>query len=215
LAVFFLISESVYDKFKDMKKIDIVLALVFGEIAAWFFYGMLKTLDFKIGNLGLILAVSLPSLSVLGLWVCWLLSKKFLWIWQLAKYLLIGVMATILDLGILNGLISLSGLAAGIWYSVFKGISFIAATCGKYFADKLWAFEKTGKEGIGKEFSQFFLVTLVGLGLNVAMASFLVNSLGPQFGLNAEVWANIGGIGAAFAVTAWNFVGYKFIVFKK
>ena len=66
-----------------------------------------------------------------------------------------------------------------------------------------------------KEFGQFFIVTLIGLGLNVGVASFVVNVIGPQFGLNETLWANIGGITAAFGVTVWNFIGYKFIVFKK
>lgn len=197
-----------------MKKLDIVLALITGEITAWFFYFLLKDIV-RIGNLSLILAVSFPILAVAGLWIAWLLGKKFSWIFQLAKYLLIGVLATIVDLGVLNLLIFISGIAAGISFSVFKGVSFVVATTAKYFGDKFWAFEKMEKAGMGKEFSQFFIVTLIGLGLNVGVASFVVNIIGPQFGMNEKMWANVGGILAAFAITAWNFLGYKFIVFKK
>jgi len=42
-----------------------------------------------------------------------------------------------------------------------------------------------------------------------------VNVLGPQFGLSQEIWANIGAIIAAFAALFCNFIGYKFIVFKR
>lgn len=198
-----------------MKKIDLFLALITGEVTAWFFYYLLEDTAFKIDNLALILAISLPILALTGVWIAYLLGKKFLWIFQLAKYLLIGVLATITDLAVLNLLMEVSGLRAGLWYSVFKGISFVIATIAKYFGDKFWAFEKTEKVGLGKEFSQFFLVTFIGLGLNVFAASLVVNTLGPQFGMTEKVWANIGGIVAAFAVTAWNFIGYKFIVFKK
>jgi putative flippase GtrA len=199
-----------------MKRIDIVLALVTGEITAWFFYYLLKDVAvLKIENLGLILAVSFPVLALIGVWISWWLSKRFLWIFQLAKYLLIGVLATITDLGILNFLMLVSGITVGIWFSVFKGISFVVATCAKYFGDKFWAFEKMEKREMGKEFGQFFVVTLIGLGLNVGAASLVVNIIGPQFGLSDTLWANVGGIIAAFAVTAWNFIGYKFIVFKK
>jgi len=199
-----------------LKRIDIILALITGEITAWFFYYLLKDVAaLKIENLGLILAISFPVLALGGTWIAWLMGKRFLWIFQLAKYLLIGVLATIADLGILNFLMGTSGIAIGLWYSVFKGISFIVATCAKYFGDKFWAFEKMEKEGMHKEFGQFFIVTLIGLGLNVGVASFVVNVIGPQFGLNETLWANIGGITAAFGVTVWNFIGYKFIVFKK
>lgn len=198
-----------------MKKIDIILALITGEITAWFFYGITKELNLEITNLALILAISLPILAVLGLWVCWILGKKYLWIWQLAKYLLIGVLATILDLGILNGLILLSGIATGTAYAIFKGISFIIATFAKYFGDKFWAFEKMEKAGMGKELGQFFFVTLVGLAFNVGIASFVVNGIDPKFGLSSSAWGTVGGIAAAFGVMAWNFIGYKFFVFKK
>lgn len=199
-----------------MKKIDIILALITGEITAWFFYYLLKDIAvLKIENLGLILAVSFPALALIGTWIAWLIGKRFLWIFQLAKYLLIGVLATITDLGVLNFLMWASGITAGILFSVFKSISFLVATSAKYFGDKFWAFEKIEKEGMRKEFGQFFIVTLIGLGLNVGVASLIVNVVGPQFGLSNKLWANVGGIAAAFAVTAWNFIGYKFIVFKK
>lgn len=198
-----------------MKKYDIILALITGEITAWFFYALLQDFNLKIDFLGWVLAISFPILAVIGLWVSFLLGKKFLWIFQAAKYLLIGVLATIMDLGILNLLINISGIATGLHFSVFKGISFTTATCAKYAGDKFWAFEKMEKEGLGKEFGQFFLVTLVGFVINVGVASFVVNNAGPQFGLTPKLWANVGGIVAAFGTIAWNFAGYKFIVFKK
>ena len=197
-----------------MKKIDIALALITGEITALFFYLLLKDIA-RIGNLGLILAISFPILTVICLWVTWLLGKRFLWIFQMAKYLLIGVLATIADLGVLNILMWITGVATGVSFSAFKGISFVMATTAKYFGDKFWAFEKTERAGMGKEFSQFFIVTLIGLGLNVGAASLVVNVIGSQFGMSEKLWANVGGIAAAFAVTAWNFIGYKFFVFKK
>jgi len=198
-----------------MKKIDLILALATGEITAWFFYSLMREMEFSVPGLPLILAIAFPLLAALGLQICWMLGKKYVWIWQMAKYLLIGVLATILDLGVLNGLILVSGVAIGVTYSVFKGISFVVATCLKYFADKFWAFEKNEKAGMGKEFLQFFFVTLIGLGLNVFIASFVVNNIEPKFGLSQTAWGTIGGVAAAFGVMAWNFIGYKFFVFKK
>ena len=198
-----------------MKRIDIILALVTGEVAAWLFYGILKNLGIEIRFLWLILAILLPILALIGIWIAFILGRKLLWIFQAAKFFLIGVVATLVDLGVLNLLILVSGIATGLFFSIFKGISFIVATCSKYFGDKFWAFEKMEKAGMGKEFGQFFLVTLVGLVINVGIASLVVNVLGSQFGLTEKLWANVGGIIAAFAAAIWNFLGYKFIVFKK
>jgi len=141
--------------------------------------------------------------------------KIFLSIYQLAKFLLIGAVATIFDLGILALFIQISGISSGNYFNLFKGASFIIATILKYIPDKLWAFKKRGSASVSREFTQFFAVTLVGFFINVGVAHFIVNVVGPQFGLPAELWANIGGIGAVLTTFIWNFIGYKFFVFKK
>lgn len=194
-----------------MKKTDIVISLIVGEITAWYFIYLFGGLS----RLLYFLPVVFPILSVIGIWIAFLIGKKFLFVFQLTKFLLIGVLATIVDLGILGLLIWISGISSGIFYSGFKAISFLVATCSKYFGDKVWAFEKKETAGAGKEFTKFFLVTLGGLIINVGVASLVVNLMGPRFGLSAKIWANVGGIVAAFTTVLWNFVGYKFLVFKK
>jgi putative flippase GtrA len=204
-----------------MKKQDVILALATGLILGLFLGSFLKNTGLKltfgvpINVLAWILIFVFPVLSILGLWIAFLIGKKFPFVYQLAKFLLIGASATLLDLSVLNFLILISGLAVGFAFSLFKGISFIVATIAKYWANKFLAFEKKEMAGAKKEFSQFFIVTLLSLIINVAVASFVVNNISPQIGLNPEMWANIGGITAALVGFAWNFLGYKFIVFKK
>ena len=203
------------------KKIDIILSLFIGEATAWYFFYILKNSSLNSDNFKYFsailwsLPIVFPILSVIGILIAFFIGRKFLFVFQLAKFALIGTIATIIDLGILAFLIHISGITVGIWYSVFKGTSFLIATCSKYFGDKLWAFEKNEMDGIGGEFGKYFIVTLGGLAINVGTASFVVNSIGPQFGLHKELWANIGGIIAALNTVVWNFAGYKFLVFKK
>ncbi len=195
-----------------MKKRDAVVAALIGELTSWYFVLLFRSLAPRIIWF---LPVVFPLLSVFCLWLAFLLGKKFLFVFQAAKFLLMGTLTTLVDLAILNVLILISGTAVGFSFSLFKGISFIFATCAKYFGDKLWVFEKKEMIGLAKEFSQFFLVTLGGLLINVSTASLLVNSVGPKFGFSLELWANFGAIVAAFTTVIWNFLGYKFIVFKK
>ena len=201
-----------------LKKIDIILSLIAGEAVAWYFVYLLPG-AFARFNIPIYVLKSFPIifpiLSLIGIWIAFLIGKKFLFVFQFAKFLLMGAVATIIDLGILAILIGITAITGGWWYSFFKGISFIIATCGKYFGDKLWAFEKKEMEGAGKEFTKFFIVTLGGLLINVAIASFMVNVIGPQFGISEKTWASVGGIIAAFGTVIWNFSGYKFLVFKK
>jgi len=195
-----------------MRKRDVLIALGIGEMTAWYFVLLFWSLAPKIIWL---LLVVFPILAVFCLWLAYLIGKKFLFIFQGAKFLLTGVLAALVDFGILNFLIFISGFASGFFFSVFKGISFIFAFCGKYVGDKFWAFEKRETDEISKEFFKFFIVTLGGLLINVAVASLIVNKIQPQFGLSENIWANIGAIAAAFATVVWNFPGYKFFVFRK
>lgn len=200
-----------------MKKYDIIIALVIGEIVGLYFLNLFRELAENNKLFSLILGalpIAFPILSGVCLWVAFLIGKKFVFVFQLAKFILVGALATIFDLGILSLFIKYSGINAGINYSIFKGISFIIATIAKYFADKFWAFRKTERVKMGAEFGKFFIVTLIGLGVNVGTASLAVNQIGPQFGLSQELWANLGGIAAVLTTFAWNFIGYKFIVFK-
>ena len=128
---------------------------------------------------------------------------------QFAKFFLIGAMNTLIDLGILNLLILVSGISSGLWYSVFKGISFLVATTNSYFWNKLWTFGSDKNK-----FHQFLVISVIGFFINVGTASFLVNLIGPQAGLTVKVWANVGALTGSVIGLMRNFLGYKFIVFK-
>ncbi|MCX6758336.1 MAG: GtrA family protein [Candidatus Nealsonbacteria bacterium] len=203
-----------------MKKIDILISAGIGAITAVYFMSLFGQPGFveKLGGLGSLLWLLIPLFTFLApicLWIAFLIGKKYLFIFQLAKFILIGVMATIFDLGTLSAFIAYFGISSGIGYLAFKAISFIIATVLKYIPDKFWAFKKHETSGLGKEFYQFFAITLIGLIINVSIANLIVNIVGPQFGLPAALWGNLGGIGAVIITFAWNFIGYKFFVFKK
>jgi putative flippase GtrA len=220
----FVIEWFIGNKNKKMKTIDAVIAAAIGEVTAIYFWDFFRNLKNAEGitiikdplySLLWLLLLVFPFLAALALWIASLIGKKYLAVFQLAKFLLIGVMATIFDLGILSVALAATGIASGIYYSIFKGASFIVATVIKYVPDKYWAFKKRESSDMKKEFFQFFLVTLVGAVLNIAIASLTVDYIGPQFGIDRITWGKIGGIGATIIVFAWNFVGYKFFVFKK
>jgi putative flippase GtrA len=106
-------------------------------------------------------------------------------------------------------------ITSGWYFSFFKIISFSCAAVNSYFWNKFWTFKKKETKVGTKEFSQFYLITGISLLLNVGIASLIVNSIGPQFGLTEKIWANIGAFIGVLGAFIWNFLGYKFIVFKK
>mgnify|MGYP001572410966 FL=1 len=129
---------------------------------------------------------------------------------QITKFVIVGVSNTLVDLAVLNLLIFLTGIASGAGFSFFKAVSFLFAVTNSYFWNRRWTFRSDKQV-----FTQFFVVSTIGLLLNVGTASFFVNILGPQFGLSETIWANVGAVGGTLVVMTWNFLGYKFVVFRK
>jgi putative flippase GtrA len=204
-------------------KKDILASLICGEIASLFLLFLIKNpyiKEFKglaeiMGNWVWLLPLILPLIFLIGVITGFFLSRIIKVVYQLIKFGEVGVLNTFIDLGVLSILMSISGIAKGWPYSLFKGLSFIVAATNSYFWNKLWTFQKKGFIQAKKEYTQFLIVSGVGFVINVTCASLVVNLIGPQFGLSSHLWGIIGGIIAAFAGLTWNFLGYKFLVFKK
>ena len=123
-----------------MKKIDIIVSLIIGEIVALFSLGILKNIGievifgFDMKTIAMIIPVAFPILSAVCLYIACVIGRKFLVIFQIAKFALTGALNTFIDLGVLNLLMFVSGIATGFGYSAFKGISFIIATINSFMA---------------------------------------------------------------------------------
>ena len=195
-----------------MKKIDGIIAAIIGFLDGIFLFFILRNIEVDIPyawSLPIVLAI----LCWFGMFVASAIGKKLPILLQIARFFLVGTLNTFIDLVVLNILIWIFGIAIGLFYSVFKAISFLGATINSYFWNKFWTFGK--KETVSpKEFFKFLIVTSIGLLINVGIASLVVNAIGPQFGLTEKIWATFGAIVAAFGAFVWNFLGSKFVVFK-
>lgn len=204
----------------NIKKIDILIVLLIGEAAGWLLFLVINNLElnaFLIKSIPLwILPVFFPIFCLIWFLLMSLLSKKNKSFLQIGKFALVGGINFLLDLGVLNLFIFLTSIASGPFYSVFKGASFVVAVINSYLLNKFWTFsDQRQNKKVTKEFLSFIVVSLIGLFINNIVASFLVNYIGPQAGLSENLWASIGAIVAAFVGMFWNFVGYKFVVFRK
>lgn len=197
-----------------MKKSDAIISIIIGFLNGIIFLGILKNIKVEIPYIWLLPIVG-PLAAFFGMRIASYIGRKILIVLQAARFLLVGTLNTFVDLGILNILIWISGIAAGPLYSVFKGISFIIATIHSYIWNKYWTFEKKEKAPGPKEFSKFLVITAVGFFLNVGIASLVVNVIGPQFGITQTAWASVGAFTATIFAWIWNFLGSKFVVFKK
>ena len=199
-------------------KKDYLLVLIIG-----FFFGLLVLPVLNNTKLflesitfarGFLIVLFFTIFAGIALFLVSLLAKWIPILLQIAKFVAIGALNTFLDLGILNILIVVSGVAVGYWYTLFKSFSFIIANVNSYFWNKHWTFGVSDKTNI-KEFGSFLAVSVVGFGLNIASASLVVNVISAPQNISPERWANIGALSATVISLIWNFVGYKFFVFRR
>src|SRR3989338_8558075 len=184
----------------QLNKQDLKISFLVGIIAGIL---MLPTLS----NLGVVLDLKISFLAVAGLTVftpfgylvAYFLSKWWLGAIQFVKFGISGGLSAMVDFGVLNALIYLSAISSGIWYSVFKSVSFLFGVTNSYLWNKNWTFKAAAGQNRG-EFAKFFLLSIISFFINVGIASFIVNYISAPAGVTEELWANIGAAVSAILV---------------
>ena len=203
-----------------MKKKDFIISYILGWIIATFIYVIrFSLLDELPGHVLLfinkfVIFIVIPVLCTAGIYIAHKIGKNWLTVRQFSKYALVGFSNLTIDFGVLNILIYLTDRDRGIYFTVFKAVSFSFALINSYLWNKFWSFENRDVSRAGRQFITFVTVALGGLLINVVIASYIVNTIHVD-SVSSKIWANIGAIISGFAVIAWNFTGYKFIVFRK
>lgn len=133
---------------------------------------------------------------------------------QFLKFFFIGIINSVIDFSILNSLIYAFQLDhRNLKYLVFKLISFLVACGHSFYWNKTWVFKKSSSQNIKSELSLFYLIASGGLIINI-LVSTIVFSISKNY-LSEIFSANLGALTGLVFVTVWDFIGYKFIVFKK
>lgn len=120
---------------------------------------------------------------------------------QFIKFAIVGVGGTLID-WIFYYILT---RWLGIYYLLAKTLSFIIAAINNYIWNRIWTFRSKEKNITG-EFIKFFLVSLVGLGLNVLIMYLAVDKL-----KISDFW---GLILATAIVMFWNFFANKLWTFR-
>ncbi len=122
-------------------------------------------------------------------------------IFQATKHLIVGAFATLVDLFLFEFLFFLFPVSS----LMIKGVSFLFSTIIKYGGNKYWAFLQHEREDWHKEVMVFFVITLVGLAIDLIAFHYCAKVVDRRLAV----------VLAAAAAAAVNFTGYKFVVFKK
>src|SRR3989344_3434162 len=174
-----------------MKVTDTIFALIAGRIVGLIVSDFLREWGIPVGVYErLVIWLIFPLLSLFCLWLAYKIGQKILFVFQAAKHLLVGAAATVLDLKLFEFLFWLPAMLL-VNPVMVKGISFLFSTSLKYWGNKYWAFQKPEKEHLKKEFTQFFIITLIGLIIDISVFYYATKVAGPQFGLPEAIWMKL------------------------
>jgi len=197
-----------------MKRKDFLMVAIAGFFTSLFLLPTLKNVKLLgISNAFYLFMAGLPILWVLALVVGRFLNRWLGWIYQFVKFCVIGFLNASIDFGVLNLLSLYTGITSGFILGGVNVPGFIIAATNSYFWNKFWTFDGQGNKKT--KFFQFFIVSVVGFFVNVGVASLVFNSFSSLSSLKQDQWALIGAVFGSIAGLVWNFMGYKFFVFKK
>jgi len=200
---------------RQMKQKDLFLGIASALLTAIFLIPTLINTGYfyKIPAVWIVLFIFLPASAATGLVVAYFLGKTIPLIWQFAKFVLVGVLNTAIDFGILNLIIFLTGVTQGIGIFFTAAISFSVATVNSYFWNREFTF--ASKKKAVQSFPIFLTVTLIGLLINASVVYFLSTYILPSLITSPNLRPNVAKVAATAVTMFWNFAGYKLIVFKK
>ena len=160
----------------------------------------------------LVLPWEFGILFAIGIWVGNKLVKVSSVFPQFSRFVAVGILNTTIDFGVLNLISAAAGVTAGVVIGGVNVPGFVVAVTNSYFWNKLWVFKN--KDKLFSDFLQFVAVTAVGLLLNSIIVITLTSAIAPPLGLGATRWLNVSKACATVFTLIWNFLGYKFIVFR-
>lgn len=198
-----------------MSKHNVFTGFVIGFLIGLFAIPSLQNSDLiqKIPSPYLVLLVALPAAAAVGVAAAEIFGRWIPIVWQAAKFGIVGVLNTAIDFGVLNILIFATGFEKGLPLAILNGGSFAAAVANSYFWNKRWVFGGTSGNEVVK-FAEFIAISLVGAVISSAIVGSITEYFAPPLGLSGAQWANVAKAAAVAFAMVWNFLGYKFVVFK-
>lgn len=197
-----------------MTRSDLINVLVVSLLIGVFLLPVVKATgfwDMFPATFWILLIILIPVLSVVGMFIAFTIGNRVPILWQFTKFALVGVLNTAVDFGILNLLIVVTSITSGPGLIPLNALSFSAAVVNSYFWNKRWVFVGKAKGN----FAVFFIVTLIGLGINSGIVFLIATFVTPFFEISGTLWVNFAKVLATGISLFWNFTGYRVIVFRR
>ncbi len=130
---------------------------------------------------------------------------------EIIKYLIFGVLATVISLAVKYSLLfTIFDAENALQLQISVIASWIIACAFAYITNRIWVFESKSKNIILEVF-KFYSLRLATLGAEMLILYIFITALG----LNSDIWVVVWTLFAQVVVTIGNYVLSKLIVFRK
>jgi putative flippase GtrA len=132
--------------------------------------------------------------------------KRFL------KFAIVGFVGFIIDTGTLYLLVFLLHLNDDNERLLAKTISFTLAVISNFTWNRRWTYPESRSKPLGKQLTQFFVLNLIGLGINLSVFKVVDSLLVPILDLKLA----LGGaqIAAVAVALFWNFAANRLVTYN-
>ncbi|MEN6460090.1 MAG: glycosyltransferase, partial [Syntrophomonas sp.] len=131
---------------------------------------------------------------------------------QLLKFGATGVLNTLIDFGVFNLLVAITGITSGWEVGLLNGIALALAATNSYVFNRNWTFN-TNREYQNEQVQRFIIATLIGMFINSSIVT-AVSAFITWVPVSALIILNGGKLLGAAASSTWNFLTYRNLVFK-
>lgn len=121
---------------------------------------------------------------------------------QIARFVISGGIAAAVNLTVLYILTDW----LGIWYLFSTILAYVVSFLIGFFLQKFWTFENDKKDVLYAQMALYLFLVLFNLVINIVLMYVLVDLLG--------LWYMLAQFLIIGLIAAWDFMAYKFLVFK-
>jgi putative flippase GtrA len=133
-------------------------------------------------------------------------AKRFI------KFAIVGGIGFVIDTGTLSLLVFLFGFSTDKRRLLAKSISFTLAVISNFTWNRRWTYPESRSKPISKQLVQFFVLNLIGLGINLLVFALADALLTPLIGhVLALYGAQIAAVGVAMF---WNFAANRLVTYN-
>jgi putative flippase GtrA len=133
---------------------------------------------------------------------------------QFGRYAIVGACNFIVNAGLFNIFLYVTGITRGPLVTLFALITFCIVATQSFFLNMYWTFHDAPAQERTAQYMRFIAITGVTALVSVGIIHLLVSVVGAPAHISPTLWANIALLCTIVISVLGNFLGYKFFVFS-